>query len=148
MELNTLRETVNTNGEYSCGDIGVSASEWLELLKQPEARKYHEALFCFLREPNQKGSCTSVAQKYGKSLNYYNGNIKGFSQWVQKRLNRFRVIGIKGSETFWPIAMEKGWQTKKEFLWLLRPELTEALRDLLMEHLIDRKSTRLNSSHW
>lgn len=137
MELNTLRETVNTNGEYSCGDIGVSASEWLELLKQPEARKYHEALFCFLREPNQKGSCTSVAQKYGKSLNYYNGNVKGFSQWVQKRLNRFRVIGIKGSETFWPIAMEKGWQTKKEFLWLLRTELTEALRDLLMEHLIE-----------
>jgi len=72
MELNTLHETVNTNGEYSCGDIGVSASEWLELLKQPEARKYHEALFCFLREPNQKGSCTSVAQKYGKSLNYCN----------------------------------------------------------------------------
>lgn len=38
MELNTLRETVNTNGEYSCGDIGVSASEWLDLLKQPRAR--------------------------------------------------------------------------------------------------------------
>ena len=32
MALKTLYKTINTNGEYSCGDIGVTTAEWLDLL--------------------------------------------------------------------------------------------------------------------
>ena len=32
MALETLYKTANTNGEYSCGDIGISYEEWLSLL--------------------------------------------------------------------------------------------------------------------
>ena len=40
--MKSLYKTVNTNGEYSCGDIGISAEEWFQLLKHPEAMPYHD----------------------------------------------------------------------------------------------------------
>lgn len=40
--MKTLYKTVNTNGEYSCGDIGISAEEWFQLIKHPEAKPYHD----------------------------------------------------------------------------------------------------------
>lgn len=42
MPVKTLYKTVNTNGEYSCGDVGISAEEWFQLLKHPEAMPYHD----------------------------------------------------------------------------------------------------------
>ena len=36
MALETIYKTVNGNGEYSCGGIGISAKEWFKLLEHPE----------------------------------------------------------------------------------------------------------------
>ena len=49
MALETIYKTVNDNGEYSCGDIGISKEEWFHLLKHPDARPYFDTLCCFLR---------------------------------------------------------------------------------------------------
>ena len=54
MALETIYKTVNDNGVYSCGDIGISKEEWFELRKDNEAQQYRDALFCFLRMPNHR----------------------------------------------------------------------------------------------
>lgn len=142
MALETLYKTVNSNGVYSCGDIGISTNEWLALLNEPEASPYLETLCCFLREPEHKGTCSTAALKYGKPAAHYNSKVTNFSKWVQKKLNRFRVIGTNGDDTYWCIAMQKGWDTKQGFQWQLRDELAEALQAYLMKALINEFSTK------
>ena len=138
MALETIYKTVNESGEYSCGDIGISKEEWFQLLKHPDAKPYFDTLCCFLREYNHAATCTEVAQRFGNTAAHYNAKITNFAKWVQKKLNRFQVIATDGSETFWCIPMEKGWNTKEGFKWQLRAELVEALRYYLMKALILR----------
>ena len=137
MAVKTLYKTINTNGEYSCGDIGVTTEEWLDLLNDEKSKPYHEALLCFLRQKEHKATCTKVSQVYGKPAQYYNSKVYNFSKWVQKRLNRFSVKDADDKDTYWCITMQKGWDTKQGFQWQLRDELVEALRIYLMKTLID-----------
>ena len=137
MAVKTLYKTINTNGEYSCGDIGVTTAEWLDLLRDEKSKPYHEALLCFLRQKEHKATCVKVSQVYGKPAQYYNSKVYNFSKWVQKRLNRFSVKDADGKDTYWCITMQKGWDTKQGFQWQLRDELVEALRIYLMKALID-----------
>ena len=137
MAVKTLYKTINTNGEYSCGDIGVTTEEWLDILNDEKSKPYHEALLCFLRQKEHKATCTKVAQVYGKPAEHYNSKVYNFSKWVQKRLNRFSVKDADGKDTYWCITMQKGWDTKQGFQWQLRDELVEAFRIYLMKTLID-----------
>ena len=137
MAVKTLYKTINTNGEYSCGDIDVTTEEWLDLLNDENSKPYHEALLCFLRQKEHKATCVKVSQVYGKPAQYYNSKVYNFSKWVQKRLNRFSVKDADDKDTYWCITMQKGWDTKQGFQWQLRDELVEALRIYLMKALID-----------
>lgn len=137
MTVKTLYKTINTNGEYSCGDIDVTAEEWLDILNDDKSKPYHEALLCFLRQKEHKATCVKVSQVYGKPAQYYNSKVYNFSKWVQKRLNRFSVKDADDKDTYWCITMQKGWDTKQGFQWQLRDELVEALRIYLMKTLID-----------
>ena len=137
MAVKTLYKTINTNGEYSCGDIGVTTEEWLDLLNDEKSMPYHEALLCFLRQKEHKATCVKVSQVYGKPAEHYNSKVYNFSKWVQKRLNRFSVKDADGKDTYWCITMQKGWDTKQGFQWQLRDELVEAFRIYLMKALID-----------
>lgn len=137
MAVKTLYKTINTNGEYSCGDIGVTTEEWLDILNDENSKPYHEALLCFLRQKEHKATCIKVSQVYGKPAQYYNSKVYNFSKWVQKRLNRFSVKDADDKDTYWCITMQKGWDTKQGFQWQLRDELVEALRIYLMKALID-----------
>ena len=136
MAQETLYKTVNKNGEYSCDDIVITSEEWFNLLKHPDAKPYHDTLFCFLREPEHAATCVTVAQKYGLSPKHYNAKITNFAKWVQKQLDRFKVIGTDGKNTYWCIPMQKGWYVKQDFKWQLRDELVEALRNYLLKVLI------------
>lgn len=137
MAVKTLYKTINTNGEFSCGDIDVTTEEWLDLLNDEKSKPYHEALLCFLRQKEHKATCVKVSQVYGKPAQYYNSKVYNFSKWVQKRLNRFSVKDSDDKDTYWCITMQKGWDTKQGFQWQLRDELVEALRIYLMKALID-----------
>lgn len=137
MAVKTLYKTINTNGEYSCGDIGVTTEEWLDILNDEKSKPYHEALLCFLRQKEHKATCTKVSQVYGRPAEYYNSKVYNFSKWVQKRLNRFSVKDADDKDTYWCITMQKGWDTKRGFQWQLRDELVEALGIYLMKALID-----------
>lgn len=142
MALETIYKTVNDNGEYSCGDIGISKEEWFELLKDNDAQQYRDALFCFLRMPDHAATCTEVAKIFGNSPKHYNAKIMNFAKWTQKRLNRFQVIGTDGEPTYWCIPMKCGHDTWQGFNWQLRDELVEALQYYLMKALIIRYRER------
>ena len=142
MALETIYKTVNDNGEYSCGDIGISKEEWFELLKDNYAQQYRDALFCFLRMPDHAATCTEVSKKFGNSPKHYNAKIMNFAKWTQKRLNRFQVIGTDGEPTYWCIPMKCGHDTWQGFNWQLRDELVEALQYYLMKALIIRYRER------
>lgn len=134
--LETIYKTEINNGEYGCGDLGISTNEWLKLLQSSEAKPYLETLFCFLREQNHASTCSAISLKYGNTAGHYNAKVTNFSKWVQKKLNRFQVIGTDGNVTYWCITMEKGWDTKQGFKWQLRNELVEALQNVLMNELV------------
>lgn len=78
MAVKTLYKTINTNGEYSCGDIGVTTEEWLDLLNDEKSKPYHEVLLCFLRQKEHKATCVKVSQVYGKPAQYYNSKVYNF----------------------------------------------------------------------
>lgn len=139
-------KTENIKGKYSCGDLGISELEWLQLLKSPEAEPYLNSLLCFLREPNHTSSCSAVAAKHGKPAAHYNAKVTNFSKWVQRKLNRFKVLDIDGNITYWTIAMQNGWYSKQGFNWQMRDELVAALQHLLMERLVStyREKTPFN----
>ncbi len=145
--MQELYKIQDANGEYSCGDIGITANEWYQLLQDSKAKPYIETLLCFLREPEHKCYCFQLAEKYGKSAQYYNGKNTKFSQWVQKKLGRFKIIGLDGVDAYWCVTMERGWKTKYGFQWQLRKELVEALRKLLLKRLIEemRKLPSVNA---
>ena len=135
MAVEKIYKTINDNGEYSCGNIGISKNEWLQLLKNSEAEQYRDALFCFLRMPENAGTCSAVAQKFGNSPKHYNAKIMNFAKWVQKKLNRFQILGSDGEPTYWCIPMQCGHDTWQGFKWQLRDELVDALRFYLLKAL-------------
>lgn len=134
MDSLKLYKVAVENGEYSCNEVEISVDEWLSLLQDKGAERYIEVLSYFLSEPNYTTSCKSLALKYGKTASHFNGKITNFSKWVQAKLNRFKLQDVDGSDSYWCITMQKGWESKEGFQWQLRKELAEALQLYLKEH--------------
>lgn len=132
----TFHITINSKEEQSCGDLGIFTDEWLDLLRKEQARRYIETLSYLLREQGHKTSCTMLSDKYGEPSQHYNGKVTGFAKWVQKELNRFNIKDTEGDNAYWCIPMEKGWDSPKGFIWLMRKELVQALQMYLVESLI------------
>ena len=106
--MKTLNLIENENQEYTCGDIGISADEWYALLNKTSYDTVN-VLICFLREEDNCSACGLLSDKYGRTANYYNKNTVSFAQFVQKELNRFKVVSSDSSkDTFWSIPMEIG----------------------------------------
>ena len=137
MEINEFQVITNAKGEITCGDIGITSAEWLDLIKRPEASRYLDALFCILRMPKHKASCNMLHATYGQQPQHYNAKILSFSKWVQNTLNRFKIVRPGRENCYWVIPMAKGITEKAGFMWYLREELTEALQQLLIENLIE-----------
>ncbi len=142
----TLHITINSKGEQSCGDLGISTDEWLDLLRKEQARRYIETLSYLLREQGHKASCTMLSAKYGEPSQHYNGKVTGFAKWVQKELNRFNIKDTEGDNAYWCIPMEKGWDSPRGFIWLMRKELVQALQMYLMEVVIHQFESSKSSA--
>lgn len=138
MAFKTLHKIKTDNDKYSCGDIGITTEDWLNLICDDTAKPYIETLLAFMREPQHCGCCSVIAKKYNVPAQHYNAKVMNFAKWVQKKLGRFQVIDTDGNDTFWVIVMQEGWNTKQGFNWQLRNELVSALRIYLMKDLIER----------
>ena len=128
--------TVTKKGkEYDCGEIEITTEQWYALLKEPKAKQYIDVLIAFLREPEHKGSCYSVARKHNNDPQSYNAKVMHFGKWVHSLLGNFTIYGTDGKQTYWAISMRYGWETKDGFVWKLRKELVRALQRILLNNI-------------
>lgn len=121
----------DTKGWYSC-DVPISKDDWTRFLsdKSVASEPAMTALLSFYYMPGYAASCTMVSEEYGRKPAYYVGSINGFCRNVQKRFTDFRILSHDSDEqTFWPVCMARGKNATDGFVWYLRPELIEALRD-------------------
>lgn len=122
-----VKQVIKQDGEYIC-EIDVSVDEWKEILQDETlmTNNYKDVLLKFLSEPEHKSTCKALGEKYEVSPQSFNGTITNFAKAVQKKLNRFEVIGTDGTPSYWIIPMS-GKYVGERFEWTIRPELVEAL---------------------
>ncbi|QEK53163.1 hypothetical protein FYC62_16850 [Pedobacter aquae] len=137
--MNIKRVTLS-NGEYVC-DIDISINEWKVILQDENLlnENYRDVLIKFYSEPNHKSTCKALGDKYNVSPQSYNSTITNFAKAVQKKLNRFEIIGTDGKPSYWIIPMQ-GRYIGGFFEWTLRPELVQAMEELNLKgkHLLQK----------
>lgn len=139
------------NGVYHC-DIDISVDEWKTILQDKNlfSDNYKEALIKFYTEPNHKSTCKALGEKYNVSPQSFNGTITNFAKAVQKKLNRFEIIGTDGKPTYWIIPM-LGKHIGEFFEWTIRPELVQAMKEINLKgkHLLQEiYDEALEDKHW
>lgn len=131
-----LKEYQTPEGYWTC-DTGITADEWYELIsdKEIQDKDYLSVLLKLYREPKHGASCKTLEKKYGRKNQYFNTNVTNFGKWVQKKLNRFEIIGDKGNNCYWPTAVF-GQEGDGQFHWFVCPALCEALKKYLLDQLV------------
>jgi len=123
------------DGEYVC-DIDITVAEWRSLLRNPAVfdEKSKEALKKWYIEPNHSATCFDIGVKYNLHSMSANGVINGLGGRVQKELGRFEVEGVGNiavGTRFITVMQSKETESKpKRFLWTIREELVQAIKDL------------------
>lgn len=150
-------EIIQNGDVYSC-DVGISKDEWLALLKDDNMPvQYKEALVKFYYMPEHRGSCTAVCNTMGGNAQSLNSYIARCGEYVQKRLDRFRIIRPNGKPCYWLVPMCEGKDlptgSEGTFDSQLRPELVEAITDYLYWYLVEcyktvRKEIPINDDKW
>ena len=123
-------------------DSFVSSDEWISVLHEAEIEgkiSQIQALLRFFRMPAHKGTCSAVAKVNGTSSDSERSLITNFGMFTRKALgNRFIVESSESEdERYWPIPMLGKDLGKKGFEWTVRPELVDALRDFLLDKLME-----------
>ena len=131
--LRIIKKVKNQKGVYSC-DIDITVEEWKMLLQSEYIEKHSNVikyLQRFYSEPEHKSTCKNLNEKYGEHYSSYNSVITNFGKFAQKELNRFKVVGTDGENTYWIIPMTgKSIEKKQYFEWQLRTELAQAMEEL------------------
>lgn len=137
----------DTKGWYSC-DVPISKDDWMRFLsdKSVASEPAMTALLSFYYMPGYAASCTMVSEEFGRKPAYYVGSINGFCKSVQKRFPDFRILSHDSDEqVYWPVCMARGKDTADGFVWQLRPELIEALRDRVVTLHVEQYARELDS---
>ena len=126
-----IKKVTLNNGEYLC-EIDISVDEWKTILQDESLLNdnYKDALIKFYIEPNHKSTCKALGEKYNVSPQSFNGTITNFAKAVQKKLNRFEIIGTDGKPTYWIIPMNGKHLSDGLFEWSIREELVTAILEL------------------
>lgn len=112
-------------------DPQISSEKWLALLAD-ETIFTPESLEIMKRIKNLGGeaTCTELAEKYGKSANYYNGGSIGLAKRVHNATNCPLSAREGGEVRWWPILYVGKYAEREQpgtFVWKLRDELRAAL---------------------
>ncbi len=144
-----IKKVTIQDQEYLC-DIDLNIEDWKGVLQDVNFEKYIDTLIKFHSEPNHKSTCKALGDKYNVSPQSFNGTITNFAKAVQKKLNRFEIIGTDGKPTYWIIPMQ-GKHVGVFFEWTLRPELVQAMEELNIKgkHLLQKiYDEAIENGHW
>lgn len=126
------------NGVYHV-DIDISSEEWKEMLQDrnifsPEALNM---VLEWYRQPGHQASNKEVMADThpGRKSTPYNGIVIGLGKRIVRHLQRFEVRDTTGKGSSYFCIPFEGWHGEHgDFIWKLRDELAEAIREL---HLAD-----------
>lgn len=129
--LNTL-VLKEENGKYHA-NIDISVEEWKEMLQNKKVF-YPDALRMILswyRKPKHQAAVKSIIEEnptLPQSFPYY--TVTALGKQIINKLGRFKVIRESNQkDTYWCIPFE-GWEENNNFIWKVRDELAEAIREL------------------
>lgn len=145
--MQNIKLNKDTGGWYTC-EVPITKDDWADMLrdKTVASESAMTALLSFYFLPGHGASCTKAAEEYGRKPAYYTGSINGFCRNVQKRFTDFRILSHDSDEQiFWPVCMARGKNTTDGFVWYLRPELIEALRDRVVTLHVEQYARELDS---
>jgi MoxR-like ATPase len=125
-----IKKVIKQDDNYIC-DIDISVEEWKKILQNEilMSDTYKDALIKFYNEPEHKSTCKALEKKYGVSFRSFVSRIMNFSKAVQKKLNRFEIVGTTGEPTYWVIPMTGKYIDDNHFEWTIRPELVQAMEE-------------------
>ena len=116
---------------------GLTKKDWLNILNNKDiiGPEWGGVLAAFYAEKDGAATCTQIAQKYGKPVASINGTCIQLARRIHKETAcpvMLRDNTKKGKRAYWPILF-MGKNADKDtpgvFIWKLRPELYEALKE-------------------
>lgn len=112
---------------------GFSKEQWLKLLgsKKIIGPVWGGVLAAFY-EAGGAATCTQIAQKYNKNPSSISGNCTQLAKRIYKETKCPLTKRDNGQNRYWPILFQgkkAGSDIAGGFIWKLRPELHEALKD-------------------
>lgn len=133
--MRTIKEA-EVNG-YIHVDTPVTQADWLNVLLDKETEEnFVDALLKFYYEPGHQSTCGNLGKSYTASSSWFNATIMHFGQYVQKRFG-FSVINTQGTSSYWDTIMD-GRKEKDGFVWKIKNELADALKDYLYLYLLEQ----------
>ena len=124
---------VEKRGTHYFADIDISVAEWRSLLADRAIFDENslDMIEKWYKEPEYQSSSKYIMAKHKipSKTSPFNGTVIGLGKRIVKKLNRFQVLGTTGEQTYWAILFE-GWTSGDLFIWKLRNELVQAIREL------------------
>lgn len=115
-------------------DNNITKSEWISVLQDKSLIKEEtkSSLYKFYLEPGHRSTCRKLGQKHNIDSNIIQNSINALGKAIQKKLNRFQIIGSDKEPTYWVIPMY-GELNNRTLEWVIRPELVEAMETLYVD---------------
>lgn len=114
-------------------DVEISIDEWKEILALPKVKNDKnmlEALEKWYFAPSHTASCKSLGKQYGRDFRFFSVQNRRLGQITARYLNKFKLIGDEGNETYWGIAWIELKKERGEYTVQLRQELVDAIESL------------------
>lgn len=128
-----IKKTELIDGVYTW-DNNISKSEWISILQDKSLinDEIKSSLYKFYLEPGHRSTCRKLGEKHNIDSNIIQNSISALGKAIQKKLNRFQVIGSDKQPTYWVIPMY-GELSNKMLEWVIRPELIAAMEALYLD---------------
>lgn len=134
-----IDEVVEGNNEYWPSkeeyDPGITTEQWIDILKNPEITSENNLMmFAMMLKYGKPATCTQLAERFGKTKNYFNSGSSSYAEQVAKKTGcPIPPERINNNARWWPI-LYVGRDAKKEekgsYVWKLRDELKSALEQI------------------
>ncbi len=135
------------NWMYENYDSGLSVLQWCEILTDHEFTQIDtlRVLKC-MKEIGGKATCSQLAEKYGKTWQYYNNNSSAFGKKIIEKMNCQAPQREDGTIPYWAVLYVGKSASKDEkgsFVWKLRDNLSAALDKINLSNIENPMITKL-----
>lgn len=130
--------------------IDISKEQWKEIFINDELIKpYNKDLILRIYEkPNYMATATEIAEDEGKLPNSYNSAVGQLGKRIAKHMGieAPRQKSDNTEHNYWHVMFLGARQNNsKHFLWILRPELKEAIEELISEGKLCSKAQEMST---